>query len=90
MTLNHEAVERVSRDIFNFVGQKAEEYTLSGDQEALAALAPVMVTTGAMSLCQTLGPESAIAILNGLALKIEQGDFAGLTAPGPDYRQTRQ
>ena len=72
-----ETNERISRRFFNLVLNLIRELEAENDLEGLEAIPTVMLTTGVMAMCRSLGIETVSAVLEALRVKVESGDFTG-------------
>ncbi|MDR0881097.1 MAG: hypothetical protein LBP55_00925 [Candidatus Adiutrix sp.] len=70
-----ETNERISRRFFNTFMTLVKELEAEGDQEGLETLPTVMLTTGVMAMCRSLGIETVGGVLEALRLKVVRGDF---------------
>ena len=71
-----ETNERISRRFFNMVIQLVKELESEGDQDGIETLPTVMLTTGVMTMCQSLDLETVGKVLDALKVKVERGDFS--------------
>ena len=76
-----ESNERISRRFFSLVIDLVRELEDEGDTDGLDALPTVMMTTGIMAMCRTMGIDTTITVLDALKIKVERGDF---TSPPED------
>lgn len=76
-----ESNERISQLFFSLVLDLVRELEDEGDTEGLDALPTVMMTTGIMAMCRTMGIETTVSVLEALKIKVERGDF---TSPPED------
>lgn len=74
---NLETNERVSRRFFNMVLELVKELEGEGDQEAIDTLPTVILTTGVMTMCRSMSPDTVAMVLEALRVKVERGDFSG-------------
>jgi len=70
-----ETNERISRRFFSLFIDLIQELEAEGDQAGLEALPTVMVTTGIMAMCRSMGVDTVGAVLEALRVKVERGDF---------------
>ncbi len=68
--------ERLSKRFMEMTMQLVEELDAEGDEEALATLPTVMLTTGLLALCRTTPADVVIGVLETLKVKVECGDFS--------------
>lgn len=73
---NSETNERISRRFFNMVIGLVRELELEGDQDGIDTLPTVMLTTGVMTMCQSMSAETVSMVLDALRVKVERGDFS--------------
>lgn len=74
---NLQTNERISRRFFDLVLNLIQDLEAEEDFEGLDALPTVMVTTGVMAMCRSLGVDTVSAVLEALRVKVESGDFTG-------------
>ena len=70
-----ETNERISRRFFTMFIDLIKELEDEGDEAGLDALPTVMVTTGIMAMCRSMGIDTVSAVLEALRVKVERGDF---------------
>ena len=70
-----ESNERISQRFFSQVMDLVRELEDEGDMDGLDALPTVMMTTGIMAMCRTMGIETTVNVLDALKIKVERGDF---------------
>lgn len=71
-----ETNERISRRFFNMVVELVRELEAEGDQEGLETLPTVMLTSGVMTMCQSMSLDTVAMVLDALKVKVERGDFS--------------
>ena len=73
---NPETNERISRRFFNMVVELVRDLEKEGDQDGIDTLPTVMLTTGVMTMCQSMSAETVGMVLDALRVKVERGDFS--------------
>ncbi|MDR2945552.1 MAG: hypothetical protein LBV79_02235 [Candidatus Adiutrix sp.] len=70
-----ESNERISRRFFSMVIDLVKELEAEGDSQGLEVLPTVIMSTGLMTMCRSLGIDTTLGVLDALKIKVERGDF---------------